>query len=124
VREARRRAEEHSPDAIELLWMLGKSPETPPRERVAALVALLDRGLGKPRQTIDLSGEMTTRHEYDLTARILADPGAYALAEQLLVAASGAGPTADGDAGALCLDGEWREVAAVPASPGAEPGAP
>ncbi len=121
MREAKRRAEGYSPDAIEELWLLATDREVDPKARVAALREILDRGLGKPRQALDLTADITNRQDYDLTARILADPAALGLAEQLLTRAAGLGPPPGGDAGALCLDGEWREVAAVPASAAAEP---
>lgn len=122
VREAKRRAEEYAPAIIDELMALARNPAVDEKARVLAYREVLDRGLGKPRQSIDLSAEVSTRHEHDLTARILADPAAYLLAEQLLSAASGVpGLPAGGDAGALCLDGEWREVEAIPAPAGAEP---
>jgi len=107
VREAKRRAEQKCPEAIDMLWALASDPKTPVGTRVVALDMLLDRGMGKPRQSIDFSGEVTQRYEYDITQRILADPEALELAGALLERA--AGP----DAGPLCLDGERREVEAL-----------
>jgi hypothetical protein len=50
--EVRELARRHGPDAIEKLaeWMRSKDP----RASVAAATAILDRGYGKPPQSVDL----------------------------------------------------------------------
>lgn len=73
VREAKRRAEEKAPDAIDMLWTIASDVDAAKGTRVQALSELLDRGLGKPKQAIDLYGEVTDRHEYDITTRVIAE---------------------------------------------------
>lgn len=73
VREAKRRAEEKAPDAIDMLWDIAKDRNAAKGVRVQAISELLDRGLGKPKQAIDLSGELTQRYEYDITQRIVTE---------------------------------------------------
>lgn len=115
VREAKRRAEEYAPDVIDELLALARNPAIDSKARVAAYREVLDRGLGRPRQAIDLTATTERREEHDITARILADDGTAALAEQLLRRAAGR------DAGPLCVDGEWREVDPIRPPAAAEP---
>lgn len=74
---------------------------------VRALVGVMAQALDKAQL---LSGKPTARpevmqrHEYDITQRIIADPDAVALAEQLLQRAAGLDP------GPLRLDGERGPV--------------
>lgn len=51
VRDLARR---YTQDAIEALVSLMADPATPPAARVSAAVALLDRGHGKPAQSLDM----------------------------------------------------------------------
>ena len=55
--EIAKRLNELTPEAIERLafWMRS----TNPKASVAATVALLDRGLGKPAQSVDIGGDLT-----------------------------------------------------------------
>ena len=46
-------AREHSTEAIETLARIMRNPKAPAAARIAAASALLDRGYGKPRQTVD-----------------------------------------------------------------------
>lgn len=47
-------AKRYTQDAIEALVGLMADPTTPPAARVSAAVALLDRGHGKPAQSLDM----------------------------------------------------------------------
>lgn len=51
----------HGPAALQVLASIAENEEAPHSSRVAAAVALLDRGYGKPTQAIDasLSGQIT-----------------------------------------------------------------
>jgi hypothetical protein len=49
-------AKAHSADAIDTLASLMRDRKVPPAARVAAANAILDRGFGKPRQGVELSG--------------------------------------------------------------------
>ncbi len=51
----------HGPAALKVLIGIAENEEAPHSSRVAAAVALLDRGYGKPTQAIDasLSGQIT-----------------------------------------------------------------
>lgn len=55
---------------------------------------------GKPTGRLGVEGKVTSRYEYDLTQRIISDPEATELAEQLLRRAAGRDPSS------LRLDGE------------------
>jgi len=46
-------AREHSSEAIETLAQIMRNPRAPATARIAAASALLDRGYGRPLQTVD-----------------------------------------------------------------------
>ena len=46
-------AREHSGEAIETLAQIMRNPKAPAAARISAACALLDRGYGKPLQTVD-----------------------------------------------------------------------
>jgi hypothetical protein len=46
-------AREHSAEALETLAQIMRNPKAPATARIAAASALLDRGYGKPLQTVD-----------------------------------------------------------------------
>jgi len=48
-------ARAHSPDAIKTLAEICNNPEAAPAPRVAAAIALLDRGWGRPMQPTDFT---------------------------------------------------------------------
>lgn len=50
-------AQKHAPDAIACLHQLMKDDKTPPQAKISAARELLDRGYGKPSQTINKEGE-------------------------------------------------------------------
>lgn len=115
VREAKRRAEGYAADAIDELMALARNAGVDSKARVAAYREVLDRGLGKPRQAIDLTATTERREEHEITERILADAASLALAEHLLRRAAGR------DAGPLRLDGEPGPLAALRPPAAAEP---
>jgi len=65
-------AKTHAPAALETLATVMKDTVAPPAARVAAATAMLDRGYGKPRQGIDMAGELSikNRPEEELNARL------------------------------------------------------
>jgi uncharacterized protein DUF5681 len=54
-------ARRHTPDAIKLLARIMNSENSPPAAVVAASVALLDRGWGKPVQPVSTMERMASR---------------------------------------------------------------
>jgi hypothetical protein len=82
--EAIRLAASKAPEAIERLWTIATDERVNPSVRVTALVAVLDRGLGKPRQSIDVTAE-AVRHDdgFDLAERLASDERAAELANAL-----------------------------------------
>jgi len=50
-------ARSHTTMALNTLASIAKQPKSPPAARVAAAVALLDRGWGKPHQSVEHTGE-------------------------------------------------------------------
>jgi hypothetical protein len=52
-------AKQHTPMAISALARIASDREAPPSAIVAASVALLDRGWGRPSQTVDLNSNST-----------------------------------------------------------------
>ena len=64
-------ARTHAPAALEALAKVAISG-TSEQARVSAAVALLDRGYGKPRQAIDMSGELAIKNRptAELEARL------------------------------------------------------
>ena len=53
VADVQNAAREHSGEAIETLAQIMCDPKAPAAARIAAASALLDRGYGKPLQTVD-----------------------------------------------------------------------
>ena len=62
-------ARKHTPEAIETLVTVMNSPRATDQARVHAATALLDRGWGRPAQTIHASVERGT----EIDARLLGD---------------------------------------------------
>jgi hypothetical protein len=54
VNDVKKLAREHTADAIEDLAAIMKDPQKPAAARVTAAVALLDRGWGKPAQSVNI----------------------------------------------------------------------
>jgi len=52
-------ARSHAPGAIETLAEIMSNQEAPPAARVAAANALLDRGWGKPKETVETTVRTT-----------------------------------------------------------------
>jgi len=48
-------ARSHTETALRVLAGIMQEPEAPPAARVSAAVALLDRGWGKPQQSVDMT---------------------------------------------------------------------
>ena len=48
-------ARSHTEKALNTLAGIMKEPDAPPAARVSAAIALLDRGWGKPQQTVDMT---------------------------------------------------------------------
>jgi hypothetical protein len=46
-------ARSHAPEAIETLALIMANPQAPPAARVAAANGILDRGYGRPKETVD-----------------------------------------------------------------------
>jgi hypothetical protein len=49
----------HGPACIEALAGIALDPTAPPPARVSAITALLDRGFGKPKQTVENTGNLS-----------------------------------------------------------------
>lgn len=72
-------AKEHGEKALSVLVEVATDLETPPQARVAAANALLDRGYGKPMQTVDNTSSDGTMTPQVITRTIIdpkADDGA------------------------------------------------
>lgn len=54
--EIKELAQEYGPDAIDKLWAIAKKSKSDPA-KVAAIRELLDRGYGKPAQSMTLKGD-------------------------------------------------------------------
>jgi hypothetical protein len=59
VADVRALAKTYGEDAIEALVSIMGNAKTPPAARVAAAIAVLDRGWGKPSQQMDMAGTVT-----------------------------------------------------------------
>ena len=59
VADVRALARTYGEDAIEALVSIMGNAKTPPAARVAAAIAVLDRGWGKPSQRMDMAGGLT-----------------------------------------------------------------
>jgi hypothetical protein len=75
VRDVRLAARELTQDAIDTLASVMKDPRAPAAARISAAVALLDRGHGRPCQSIgvqvDYDLEQLSNEELDVLQRIL-----------------------------------------------------
>lgn len=60
-KEIKALARSHTGSALKVLTGVMTNIESPPAARVAAAIAVLDRGWGKPSQAIELSGEVSTK---------------------------------------------------------------
>ena len=69
--EARRLAEGFSPESIRRLWAIIEDSATLASVRLGAISELLDRGMGKPRQAVEVIGEVMQRYEYHITEQII-----------------------------------------------------
>lgn len=76
-------------EAVEAIVELARKKKTPPSIKLAAWQYLLDQGWGKPRQAVEVGGQVTNRYEWDITQRIISDPESTQLAEQLLTRLAG-----------------------------------
>ena len=56
VAEVRELAQEHTPEAISTLVEIMKNKDSKDAARVAAATALLDRGYGRPGQSVEVKG--------------------------------------------------------------------
>lgn len=59
--EIRSLARKHTKQAIEVLVSVMEQPNAPPAARVMAAQALIDRGWGKAAQTVEITGEITSK---------------------------------------------------------------
>lgn len=73
AQEAIRLAASKAPEAIERLWAIACDDAVNPSVRVSALSIVLDRGLGKPRQQIDVTAEARQHDDTYTIAERLAD---------------------------------------------------
>jgi hypothetical protein len=64
-------ARSHAPEAIETLAQIITNLETPPAARVAAANAILDRGFGKPKETIGATMRGPTLEELVMESYLL-----------------------------------------------------
>ena len=69
LRDVTELARSHSPKAIETLVVIVNDETAPPAARIAASNAILDRGHGKPAQTLDAS---VRPGEFSVADRIIA----------------------------------------------------
>ena len=58
-RELAEMAKDHAEDALKTLVSIAKSTSASEAARVSAAVAILDRGYGKPRQSVEVDGALT-----------------------------------------------------------------
>ena len=75
--EVRILARQHTQEAVERLYFWSMSDD--PRASVAASIALLDRGWGRPSQSVELNGEVEIRdkrREIEAMVEALEQPGA------------------------------------------------
>ena len=59
VADVKAAAREHTRDALDTLMTVMSDAKAPPAARVAAAIAVLDRGWGKPSQRVDMAGGVT-----------------------------------------------------------------
>jgi hypothetical protein len=70
--EVKKLAQAHTEDAISALSEIVKNRDAPPAARVAASQVLLDRGWGKPTQTIDANVNFMDKMSVDEQRSLLA----------------------------------------------------
>lgn len=72
AREAKRKLEEFAPEATEKLIRIFKNlPDDRPELVLAYAKEILDRGLGKPTQTLDITETSLEQHEYKFIQEII-----------------------------------------------------
>jgi hypothetical protein len=71
IREA---AQQYTDQAISVLVEVMGSPEHPAAARVSAANALLDRGFGKPRQSLDVDMDAEVTASVRKIERVIIDP--------------------------------------------------
>jgi hypothetical protein len=72
AREAKRKLEEFAPEAADKLIRIFKNlPEDRPELVLAYAREILDRGLGKPTQTLDITETSLEQHEYKFIQEII-----------------------------------------------------
>ena len=72
AREAKRKLEEFGPDAADKLIRIFKNlPDDRPEMILAYGREILDRGLGRPTQTLDITETTTEQHEYKFIQEII-----------------------------------------------------
>lgn len=110
AREAKRKLEEFAPEVADKLISLFKSlPDNRPELVLAFAREILDRGLGKPKQVVDVKESREyTEYKY-IQELILADPEAVRLAASLA-------ERLEGHAGDVCPEAFGRQVEALPPS--------
>jgi hypothetical protein len=64
-------ARSHAADAIAALVEIMADRNAPPSARVAAAVAMLDRGYGRPPQSLDVTQRLTLAEEFESFVRSL-----------------------------------------------------
>jgi hypothetical protein len=64
LREVTELARSAAPEAVKALVNIMNDSEAPPTARIAAATAILDRGFGRPAQSVDVSGAVVV---HDLT---------------------------------------------------------
>ena len=111
TRQARVKFEEATPKvAKKLIAIFEALPNSEPELVLAFAREILDRGLGKPKQVVDVK-ESREYIEYKyIEELILADPEAVRLAASLA-------ERLEGHTGNVCSEAFGREVAALPPSP-------
>ena len=66
-------AREHGPEAIEVMAKLMRDTTATPGIRLAAATALLDRGFGRPKQTVDATVNINLAEEHLAALNALTD---------------------------------------------------
>jgi hypothetical protein len=59
IADVKAAAREHTQDALDPLEAVMTDAKAPPAARVSAATAMLDRGWGKAKETVDLRGQLT-----------------------------------------------------------------
>jgi hypothetical protein len=74
-------ARQNAPDAINTLATICRDKNAPPAARVSAATAILDRGFGKPHQSIHHSGEISPSSMTDAELAAIASNGGDGIIE-------------------------------------------